>query len=51
VRRAGYAPWSRKVAGDTNVALTAKWPTRKHDVEPSPARATDDVRVYDPFSH
>jgi hypothetical protein len=49
VHRAGHAPWSRKVAGDTSVSLTAKLSTRKHDAAAAPARDSD--TVYDPFAH
>ncbi len=52
VKQPGFAPWTRKVAGDTTIALTAHL-SRRHGnggLAPAGNDSPDEARIYDPFS-
>jgi hypothetical protein len=52
VKQPGFAPWTRKVPGDTTIALTAHL-SRKHGsnggLVPIGNDSPDEARIYDPF--
>jgi serine/threonine protein kinase len=49
VRQPGFAPWTRKVAGDTTIALTAHL-SRRHGASAPGGDSADEARIYDPFA-
>jgi hypothetical protein len=49
VHRHGYASWTRTIAGDTSITLTATIRRRQAAAAPAPAPAASSPGIYNPF--